>query len=67
VKVSEFLRQWQLSGQFPIAEAEPAVAFWAGWLVGASEAVVYEVKDFDERRKMAMRCAEFIEQQAREQ
>ena len=66
MKMSQWLREWQLTEAVPeVSEAETGrlLAFWAGWLVGPSHAQT--VISLDDSREMAIRAAEFIESQAR--
>ncbi len=66
MKVSEWLRQYQLTGEVPEvsdSEAGPALAFWAGWLIGPSHSQT--AVSMDDRRAMAIKAAEFIETHAR--
>ena len=65
MKMSEWLRQWQLTGAVP-DEGGTEIAFWGGWLVSHAESSSnIQVSDFKERRdtarEMAIRAAEFIE------
>lgn len=65
MRMSEWLRQWQISGEVPESGGEsPELAFWAGWLFGSTGPRV--ATGMDERREMAIKCAEFIESRARE-
>lgn len=63
MKVSDFLRQYQLTGAVPLAQ-NAQLAFWAGWLIGHAKHVGIE-KTYDECREMAIKAAEFIESQVR--
>jgi hypothetical protein len=77
VKVSEWLRQYQLTGQIPDDADDPLIPFWAGWLIGASRrsgqilaplpGVPVEVQEvaLKDAREMAIRAAEFIETHAK--
>ena len=60
MKVSEFLRAWQLTGELPEIKDDPLIAFWAGHLVGVPSIAT----NYDERREMAIKCAEAIEERA---
>lgn len=60
MKVSEYLREWQLSGQVPEG-ASTELAFFAGWLVGSAREGM--ALNLDMGREMAIRVAEFIENQ----
>jgi hypothetical protein len=77
VKVSEFLTQYQITGVVPDNADDQMIAFWAGWLMGASrrsgqilaplpgvplEAHQVAMKD---AVQMAIHAAEFIEAHAR--
>lgn len=65
MKVSEWLREYQLTGKVPDHpdHNEAALAFWAGWLIGAGRqgSVVVSLADGLE---MAIKAAEFIEEHA---
>jgi hypothetical protein len=60
MKVSEFLRRWQISGEVP-DEGGAEVAFWAGWLLNANSRLLIQTPD--QARDMAIKAAEFIESQ----
>lgn len=61
MKVSEFLREYQLTGRVPNSGGD-LCAFWAGWLIG--NAMRGSVKSSpEERLEMAIKAAEFIEGQ----
>ncbi len=68
MKVSEFLRQYQLTGIVP-EERDPVVAIWAGWLTG--HAIVNRSVDVPAPQAIelsietAIRAAEAIEERAR--
>ena len=61
MKVSAFLREYQLTGKVPTAD-NPMCAFFAGWLIGnaARGEVVINTED---AISMAIQAAEFIEEQ----
>lgn len=63
MKVSEFLRQYQLGGGVPETQKtdDPMLPFWAGWMVGASGSRT--AVNAEERLEMAIKAAEFIEAQ----
>jgi hypothetical protein len=61
VKVSQWLREYQISGQVPEANEPALLAFWAGWLIGAARHGT--VRTLDEARELAIKVAEFIEEQ----
>lgn len=66
MKVSEWLRMYQLSGKVPdIDESDPMLAFWAGWMLGRAnrhkELGHIDVSEFD----AAILAAEFVEAHAR--
>jgi hypothetical protein len=65
MKVSEWLRRWQISGEVPDEPKDPMIAFWAGWLTAAARQGRFELRTFDEAREMAIKVAEFIEERAR--
>jgi hypothetical protein len=61
MKMSEWLRRYQVSGEIPSDEGlPPEFAFWAGWLIGRAKQGT--VRTYDEAREMAIKAAEFIEQ-----
>lgn len=77
MKVSDFLRQYQITGKVPDDADDPMIAFWAGWLMGAGrrngeilvplpgiplEAQQVAMKD---ALDMAIHAAEFLEAHAR--
>lgn len=77
MKVSAWLRQYQISGKVPDNADDPMIPFWAGWLIGTSrrsgqilaplpgvpvEAQQVALKDALE---MAILAAEFIEAHAK--
>jgi len=62
MKVSEWLRQYQISGEVPQApKGEEMIAFYAGWLIGAQTRTdeTMEVKI-----AFAIKASEFIEEHA---
>ena len=64
MKVSTFLRQYQLTGEVPeLGESERGteMSFWVGWLIGPSHSQT--AVTMDDRREMAIKAAEFIEAQ----
>jgi uncharacterized protein YyaL (SSP411 family) len=61
MKVSEFLREYQLIGVVPTAE-HAMVAFWSGWLIG-NAIKSRTVCGGNEAIEMAIKAAEFIEAQ----
>jgi hypothetical protein len=62
VKVSEWLREFQLTGIPPDVEDDPWIAFWCGWL--SAPHGLLEVR-FQERIDIAIKAAEFIEERAK--
>jgi hypothetical protein len=61
MKVSQWLREWQISGRIPDwPDDDPQFAFWCGWLVGAHGRLI---QTQDQSREMAIKAAEFIEAQ----
>jgi hypothetical protein len=64
MKVSEYLRRYQLSGELPDDGGDSMLTFWAGWLTG----ICYRgtVCDVSQAREMAVKIAEFIEAHVRE-
>jgi hypothetical protein len=67
MKVSEWLRQYQISGAVPESpKGEEIIAFWAGWLIGASSRSQSIERLSDPRNlEMAIKVAEFIEKCAK--
>ena len=64
MKVSEWLRQYQLTGSVPTApEGEEMLAFWAGWLIGHSRRI--ELQTLEQGIEQAVQAAEFIEKHAK--
>lgn len=65
MKVSQWLRQYHLSGAVPeIGDSEdPLIAFWAGWLIGSARRDGTATRTLDEAKEMAIKAAEFIEAQ----
>ncbi len=66
MKVSEWLKQYQMTGEVPeLTDSEHGVlmAFWCGWLIGPSHSQI--AVTMDDRRSMAIKAAEFIEERAR--
>jgi hypothetical protein len=63
MKVSEFLREYQISGLVPETPPDDAmVPFWAGWLLGHQLRVSTDPEhSFD----TAIKAAEFIEEHAK--
>ena len=65
MRVSQWIRQWQLTGAVP-DEGDTTLAFWAGWLVSHAQSTTTVVvglpNKLDEAREMAIRAAEFIEE-----
>lgn len=64
MKVSEFLRQYQLGNGVPDTHGDPEVAMWAGWLFAAAGGI--HKPNTGERLEMACQAAEYIEKKARE-
>ena len=62
MKVSDFLRRYQISGQLPDDEGDEMLTFYAGWLIGASYKGT--ITTMDQARKDAIKIAEFIESRA---
>jgi hypothetical protein len=64
MKVSEWLRRYQVSGEVPDTPSDdPMMAFWCGWLIGHGMRGVS--RTYDEARDMAIKVAEFIEERAK--
>jgi hypothetical protein len=64
MKVSDFLRQYQLSGELPDDGGDEMLNFYAVWLITASYKVT--ITTIDQARKDAITIAEFIEKRARD-
>lgn len=62
MKVSEFLRQYHLTGKIPDVN-DPDLSFWSGWLLGVAGHGT--PRTLDEARELAIKAAEFIEKQCR--
>ena len=61
MKVSEWLREYQITGLVPDHPGEnPMLAFWAGWIMGNQGKVI---ATSEQRLAAAIQCAEFIEAQ----
>jgi len=60
--MSEFLRRYQISGEVPDKPVDPMLAFWAAWMIGCAKKGT--ATTFDEARELAIKAAEFIENQA---
>ena len=63
MKVSEFIRQYQISGQVPTPD-DSMVAFWGGYLIFAA----YRdgrLRTMEQSIEMAIKAAEFIEEHAK--
>lgn len=60
MKVSQYLRQWQITEKVP-DEGSAELAFIAGWLVGTARQGL--TTNHDQAREMAIKIAEFIENQ----
>jgi hypothetical protein len=61
MKVSEFLRKYEITGQVPEPD-DPLVSFWAGWLIGCAHGRTDAVGTMAEAVTFARQAAEFIEQ-----
>ena len=62
MKVSEWLRTYQLSGVVPEIADDPWIPFWAGWLMGNAVRVKTPA---NEALETAIKAAEFIEEHGR--
>ncbi len=67
MKVSEWLRRWQISGEIPdTPKDDPMLVFWGGWLTGAARGGRFQTEvTFEDGRDMAIKVAEFIEERAK--
>lgn len=63
MKVSEFLRQYQLTGQVPTPD-DAMVSYWAGWLIGHSNRHNKVTMTLEQEISRALQAAEFIEEHA---
>ena len=66
MKVSDWLKQWQLTGEVPTlkdSEEPTTMAFWCGWMIGPNHSQT--AVTMDDCRAMAIKAAEFIELHAR--
>lgn len=62
MKVSEFIRQYQISWQVPTPD-DSMVSFWGGWLISAAHRG--ELRTMEQSIEMAIKAAEFIEEHAK--
>lgn len=62
MKVSTWLRQYQLTGEVPEGETAE-FSFWCGWLLGQARTSSQVATTLDEQRTMAIKAVEFIEEQ----
>ena len=60
VKVSEWLREYQITGVVPDVDNDRELCFWAGWMMGGKAETA---TCLNERLEMAIKAAEFIEAQ----
>ena len=68
MKVSEWLRKYQLTGQIPDTPdgVDPNIAYWCGWLMGNSSRVQRTERLSDPHNlEQAIAAAEFIEAHAK--
>lgn len=65
MKVSEYLRRYQISGRIPDDRGDEMLCFWTGWLIGTARRGETSL-NFDDAREMAIKAAEFIEAHAKE-
>jgi hypothetical protein len=66
VKVSEWLRQYQLTGAVPTAPVgEEMLAFWSGWLMGRANPINRIEISSEDTLNTAITAAEFIETHAK--
>ncbi len=66
MKVSEWLRQYQLTGSVPTAPAgKEMLAFWSGWLMGRANPINRIEISPEDTLKTAIQAAEFIEGRTR--
>jgi hypothetical protein len=63
MKVSEFLRQYQITGKVP-DEVDSELAFWSGWLLASGGRVLIATKE--QHFQTAIAAAEFIESRCHE-
>jgi len=62
MKVSEWLRQYQLTGKVPQNADHPMIPFWAGWLMGRANPINRIEISTEDTLKTAITAAEFIEE-----
>lgn len=67
MRVSEYLRQYQLTGKLPEkttdnSDVNSMLPFWSGWLVAVGRNS-NTATSFDDAREIAIKAAEFIESQ----
>ena len=63
MKVSEWLRLYQLGNGVPEGDSDPMLPFWCGWMCASGGREV--ATSSDERLEMAIKAAEFIEGKAK--
>jgi len=61
MKVSEYLRHYQLTGQPPELHESREIDFWCGFLLGAVASGSKTTANLIERVELAIKLAEFIE------
>jgi hypothetical protein len=64
MKVSEFLRRYQVDGQLPDDNGDSKLSFFAGWLVSACFMRTHV--NLDQARQIAVYVSEFIETRVRD-
>jgi hypothetical protein len=63
VKISTFLREYQLTGKVPDGKEAATLAFWAGWMMGHSLQI--DLATPEQKLETAIKAAEFIEEHAK--
>lgn len=64
MKVSEWLRRYQMGDGVPEGDGDSMLAFWCGWM--NSHSAQGTAVSHNDRLEMAIRAAEFIEKKAKE-
>jgi len=62
MKVSEWLREYQITGVVPDVDNDRELCFWAGWMIGGKAQTATKLND---QLELAIKAAEFIESHAK--
>jgi uncharacterized protein YyaL (SSP411 family) len=62
MKVSEWLREYQITGVVPDVDNDRELCFWAGWMIGGKTQTAVTL---NAQLEMAIKAAEFIEDHAK--